>query len=200
MGRFPLYFQLDGMDCGPTCVRMISDFYGKKYSLSYLRENSYIVKTGVSLLGLSQLADSLGFSSSSVMLSVDDLLEVNSFPCILHWNKDHFVVLRKVTTGFFSKKLIFHIADPAHGYIKLPLEKFKESWISESDSGVALLLTPTEDFYKADPKVEKEISIKYLLEYLKPYKKKLARLFILLLFGSAITLVLPFFTQALIDK
>ena len=200
MGKFPLYFQLDGMDCGPTCVRMISDFYGKKYSLSYLRENSFIVKTGVSLLGLSQLADSIGFSSSSVMLTVDDLLEFKPFPCILHWDKIHFVVLWKVSTSVFSKKLIFHIADPAHGHIKLPLEKFKESWISESDSGVALILEPTPEFYKAVPKNQKGVSIGYLLEYLKPYKKRLARLFILLFFGSAITLALPFFTQALIDK
>ena len=79
---------------------------------------------------------------------------VDSFPCILHWNKDQFVVLKKVTTGIFSKKLTFHIADPAHGHIKLSLEKFKEAWIRESDSGVALLLTPTEEFYKASNTIE----------------------------------------------
>jgi ATP-binding cassette, subfamily B, bacterial len=61
MPSFPVYKQLDSMDCGPTCLRMIARYYGKSYSLQFLRSRSYITKSGVSMLGISDAAEGIRF-------------------------------------------------------------------------------------------------------------------------------------------
>ena len=68
MSSFPHYKQLDKMDCGPACLRMIAKFYGKNYSLQTLREHSYISREGVSLMGLSDAAESIGFRTTGLRI------------------------------------------------------------------------------------------------------------------------------------
>ncbi|MDR1056356.1 MAG: peptidase domain-containing ABC transporter, partial [Prevotellaceae bacterium] len=75
MNNFPLYTQLDAMDCGPTCLRMIAKYYGKNYSLDRLRGSSHISREGVSLLGISDAAESIGFKSMGVRISFGQLCE-----------------------------------------------------------------------------------------------------------------------------
>ena len=90
---FPYYQQLDSMDCGPSCLRMIAKYYGRSYSLQNLREKCYITRQGVSMLGISDAAEELGFRSQGVRISLEQLVEDVPLPCILHWNQNHFVVL-----------------------------------------------------------------------------------------------------------
>ena len=164
--------QHDQMDCGPACLCMISSEFGKKYSLNYLRKNSFISREGVSLLGITETANKIGFETFSIKLSTSELIEKReTLPNIIHWNQNHFVVLYKISSKLFSKKLIFHIADPAHGKIKLTREKFEESWLSDKNKGIALFLNPTDEFFDKKVPKEEELTIKYLLKYLKPYKK-----------------------------
>ncbi|RGE95910.1 cysteine peptidase family C39 domain-containing protein, partial [Phocaeicola massiliensis] len=92
MKTFPHYLQLDAMDCGPTCLRMIARYYGKNYSLQTLRERSFITREGVSMLGISDAAESIGFRTSGVRITLKQLEEDVPLPCILHWNQNHFVV------------------------------------------------------------------------------------------------------------
>ena len=92
MKTFPHYLQLDAMDCGPTCLRMIARYYGKNYSLQTLRERSFITREGVSMLGISDAAESIGFRTSGVRITLKQLEEDVLLPCILHWNQNHFVV------------------------------------------------------------------------------------------------------------
>ena len=73
MKNFPLYTQYDTMDCGPTCLRMVTAFYGKHYSLEKLREKSFITREGVSMLGISEAADKLGFRSICVQVGYEKL-------------------------------------------------------------------------------------------------------------------------------
>lgn len=146
---FPFYYQHDQMDCGPACLVMITSYYGRRYKLQYLRESSFLTKDGVSLLGINEASKKIGFNTFTAKLTVDELYEQkNLFPCILHWNQNHFVVLRKTKQHIFTKKHFFYIADPAHGMIKLSEEKFAASWLSNDNSGVALFLSPTEKFYE----------------------------------------------------
>src|SRR5271157_5199094 len=93
---FPFYKQPDSKDCGPTCLRMITKFYGKKYSLDHLRDKSYITREGVSLLGISDAAESIGFRTMGVKLSFEQLRYEVHLPCIVHWKQKHFVVLYKI--------------------------------------------------------------------------------------------------------
>ena len=183
------------MDCGPACLCIIALKYGKKYSLQYLRDSCNISKEGVSLLGICEAAQNIGFKTNPAKLTVEKLRDkMDSHPCLLHWNQNHFVVLYQI------KRNIFYIADPGHGLVKLKEDRFKKSWLSDGDKGVALFLEPTQNFYKAQPPLSTNISIKFLFHYLTPYTKQLAWMFLLLLIGSCITLIFPFLTQNLIDK
>ncbi len=193
--------QHDQMDCGPACLAMITSKFGKNYSLQYLRENSFLTKEGVSLLGISEASKKIGFETLTAKLTIEKLItEKETLPCILHWNQNHFVVLKKVTKSIFTGKYFFHISDPAHGFIKLNEKKFAKSWITDNNKGVALFLNPTENFYKKNPEKEEKLSVKHLFRYLTPFKKQISIMFVLLLFGSLLNLIFPFLTQNLIDK
>lgn len=191
--------QRDQMDCGPACLCMVASFYGKKYTLRYLRDNSFITREGVSLLGIEEAAFKIGFQVISGRLTLEKLNEL-PLPCILHWNQNHFVVLQKITKSNLTGKKTYKIADPGYGFVSLNEEKFVKSWLSDDDNGVALFLAPTEDFYELTPPKEETLKIRYIFNYLKPYKKQLILLFVMLLMGSALTLVFPFLTQNLIDN
>jgi ATP-binding cassette subfamily B protein len=90
--KFPLYRQLDTMDCGPSCLRMVARHYGCTYTLQNLREKSFITRNGVFMLGISDAAEAIGFRSIGVKISFEQLVKDATFPCILHWSQNHFVV------------------------------------------------------------------------------------------------------------
>ena len=120
--KFPFIFQHDAMDCGPACVAMISKFYGKNYPLQYLRDMSFLTREGVSLSGLSQACENIGFESMAITTKIEEITEEkeNPLPCILFWNNAHFVVLYDTYKNIFTKKRFYKIADPASGLINIP--------------------------------------------------------------------------------
>lgn len=197
--QFPFYPQYDQMDCGPTCLRMISAFYGKKLSQKEMRENSFITRLGVSLLGVSMAAEKIGFRTTGVQITYRQLQDEAPLPCIVHWNQQHFVVVYKIT-----KKQVW-VADPGAGMLKYTREEFCHCWLSTQidgeDIGVALLLEPTPKFYIQEDEV-KAVSKKgfgFLYSYLRPYRQLVGQLLLGLLLGSIIQLMLPFLTQSVVD-
>lgn len=92
---FPFTKQPDAMDCGPACLRMVSEHYGKRYTLDYPRMNCFIGRDGVSLLGISRAAKKIGFKTVGGRLTFDKLAEKAPLPCIVHWNQEYFVVVYK---------------------------------------------------------------------------------------------------------
>lgn len=198
MKSFPHYPQHDVMDCGPTCLRMVSAFYGKHYSLERLREKSFITREGVSMLGISEAAEKLGLRSICVQVGYKMLQEA-PFPCIVHWNQQHFVVVYKMTD-----KQVW-VADPGAGKLKYSHEEFCRCWFSAKnegeDTGIALLLEPTPEFYSTQDE-EETVSPKgfrFLFSYLRPYKHLMGQLMLGLFLGSMIQLMLPFLTQSIVD-
>lgn len=129
---FPFYTQFDMMDCGPACLRMIAKYYGKHYTLQTLREKSYITHEGVSMLGISEAAESIGFRSLGVRINADELSDNVSLPCILHWNQNHFVVLYKIKKGR-GRQSIFYIANPASKCVKYTQKEFEKCWCSTTN-------------------------------------------------------------------
>lgn len=196
-----MYFtpQHDKMDCGPACLAMVSSHYGKEFRLQYLRDKSFITREGVSLLGISESADEIGFKTIVAKLKPQDFSK-ELLPCILHWNQNHFVVLYKITKNIFTRKLVYKIADPGHGLVSLSEGKFKKSWLSDGEKGVALFLDPTEEFHKQTVPKEEKLFASYLLGHLKLYKKQLFQLLLLLFLGTLTTLAFPILTQKLIDE
>ena len=192
--RFPFYRQHDAMDCGPTCLRMVAKYYGRLYSLSYLREKCFLGRQGVSLLGISDAAEAIGLRSLAVRIPYERLADAR-LPCIAHWQQRHFVVVYKI------KRRKVYVADPAHGLLTYSPEEFLNGWVSAgADEGVLLLLEPTPEFHqRADDEKGGPLGFKFLLPYLLSYKKLLAQLFLGGLVGSLLELIFPFLTQALVD-
>ncbi|AKD56639.1 peptidase domain-containing ABC transporter [Spirosoma radiotolerans] len=91
--KFPYYTQLDQMDCGPTCLRMVAKHYGRSYTVQTLREKSQIGKEGVSLLGISEAAEGIGFRTMGIKIPFEKLATEAPLPCIVHWDQNHFVVV-----------------------------------------------------------------------------------------------------------
>lgn len=190
------------MDCGPTCVRMIAKFHGRNYSLQRLREISGINRQGVSLLGISEAAEKIGFRTTGVRLSMEKLQDIE-FPCILHWRQNHFVVLYNVSRKGNSKEDVFSIADPAKGLVSYKEKEFEKFWISsKSDQqglGILLAVQPSPDFYQQGGDPTKGLDLTYMLGYLKKYKGLIGQLFLGLGVGSLLQLILPFLTQSIVD-
>lgn len=192
MKKFTVYKQLDAMDCGPTCLRMVAKHYGRNYNLRTLSKLCGFNREGISLLGLSDAAEKIGFRSIGVKLTSEQLKEVE-LPCILHWRQSHFVVLYKVS------KNKYYIADPAAGMVVLDEPTFNNNWASDNGSGIALLLSPTPQFYEQDDEKGSEVRWAFLLRYLITYRKLVVQLLLALGVGSILQLITPFLTQSVID-
>ena len=189
--------QTDAMTCGPTCLRMISAYYGKKYSLADLVQISHTDREGSSLLGLSHAAEKIGFRTMGVKVSFTKLIEEAPLPCIAHWNQSHFVVIYKI------KKDKIYISDPAHGLLVYSKEEFLKSWVSDGkDEGFLLLLETTPEFYEEhddEKKERKNKGFSFIFSYLKPHHTAILQLVIGLLAGSLLQLIFPFLTQSIVD-
>lgn len=166
--HFVTYRQHDSMDCGPTCLRMIAKYYGKSYSLQALRDKCHITREGVSMLGISNAAESIGFRTTGVKLTWNQLKEEMPLPCIIHWNQKHFVVVYAI-----DKKGTVTVADPAAGILRYPVNDFLKCWLQTEDNehGLALILEPTPTFYKEEEEEERNYGFLYVLRYLRPDRK-----------------------------
>jgi ATP-binding cassette subfamily B protein len=205
--RYPFYFQLDSFDCGPTCLKMVAEYYGKQYSLDYLRENCFITREGASLLGVSQAATDLGLETVVGKVCIDDLNADFQLPAILHWNQEHFVVLYKVRrkTSWLgplqNTDLEFVVGDPAHGIITIGKEAFVKHWQPDKAGfGIGLFLLPGEAFYQKPEKKTDDKAAGFLFRYLSPFRKQIALLGCYLVLITAIGISFPYLTKNLVDK
>jgi ATP-binding cassette subfamily B protein len=194
---FSFYKQLNAMDCGPTCLRMLTNFYGKYYTAETLRQISGFNKIGVSLLGISEAAETIGFKTRSVRISLEQLYKIDQ-PCILHWNQNHFVVLVNLN----KKKA--KIADPARGVINYKIDQFVAHWSVTTnnqgiETGIALLVEPTPLFYENESQKEKKLSWTGIIKYLKHSKWQIFQVFVALMINSLVQLIFPFLTQSVVD-
>ena len=124
MPAFPYTQQLNQMDCGPTCLQMVSKYYGRSFSLEKLRELTEIGKEGVNILGISDAAEKIGYRTQAVQLNISELKEAK-LPCILHWGQNHFVVLYKMGRYLLSRDDNYYIADPGKGLVKYKQNEFE---------------------------------------------------------------------------
>ena len=201
MKKFPFYKQLDSMQCGIACLRMVCKFYGKSFSIDYLSKCCYATNEGVSLLGISDAAKKIGFNTIGGYVTIKQL-ENTILPCILHWNQNHFVVLYNINNANY------YIADPSKGLIKYSLEEFRNNWINvkqeEAEKGVVLLLKPGIEFEQINTvecKINKDTqkAFRFLWEYLIKYYKYFCLIISGLGIGCLLQLIMPFLTQSIVD-
>ncbi|MDZ7805484.1 MAG: cysteine peptidase family C39 domain-containing protein [Gracilimonas sp.] len=197
MKPFKLYRQHDQMDCGPTCLQMVAKHHGRKYTLERLRKTSGINRQGVSLLGISEAAENIGFRTVGAKLSWEQLKKEAPLPCVVFWNQVHFVVVYKI------KGNKVYIADPAKGKMTYSKDEFLQRWLNNKtngqNSGIALLVYPTPRFFEMEEDRKERLDFSRLLQYLLPYKNLLSQLALGLLVGSILQLIFPFLTQAIVD-
>ncbi len=196
---FPFHHQLDAMDCGAAGLRMVAEFYGRRYSLQQLRQRTYIDREGVSARGIVIAAEGIGLRALPIKVSfqgVDnqgDGLKDAPMPCIAHWQQKHFVVVYQIT-----KKWVW-VADPARGKVKFSHAEFQRNWCSDGQKGIAILLEPTPDFYTQEGDKVNRKGFGFLLNYLRPYRRLTTQLLVGLLVASLIQFLFPFLTQAVVD-
>jgi len=198
--KFPFYKQPDAKDCGPTCLRIIAKNYNKSIPLQHLRTLTETTREGSGLQGLSNAAENLGFRTLGVKIDFKTLVADAPLPCIVHWNKNHYVVVYKI-----DKAEKVYISDPSYGLITYKREEFIKHWIGENandetEEGIALVLETSPSFYQDDfEDEEKKTSFAFLSRYLLKYKSLVIQLAFGLLAGSLLSLIFPFLTQSVVD-
>lgn len=201
---FPHYSQQEAADCGPASLRMIAKYYGKEYSAEMLRKHCFISREGVSMLGISDAAEFIGFRTIGVKTSFDHLVHDGLFPCILHWNQKHFVVCYGIEEKKNDRYKI-HIADPASQRLTYTKDEFLKCWISSrqngEDIGIALMLEPNVDFGRVKDEFEPaKKNIASFARYFTPYKWQIFQLVLGMMAGSMLQFIFPFLSQAMVDK
>ena len=192
---FTYYQQLEEMDCGAACLRMVARHFGRYYSLEYLRERTRISREGVSLLGISEGAEALGLQTLALPVGLRQLEEDIPLPAILPWREEHFVVLYRVRKGRF------HIADPDPmvGKVELSRAELAAAWAAGESEGTVLVLETTPDFFqRGDEGIDKS-SFSYVLDYFRNYKPLVYQLVGGLILASILQFILPFLLMNMVD-
>jgi ATP-binding cassette subfamily B protein len=190
--------QHDQMDCGPASLAMIAKHYGQTIPVQHLREVSSMNRQGASVRGITDAAELVGFRTLGAKLTMKQLAEEAPLPCIVYWQKRHFIVVYSVDDTHV------YTADPAIGLISYTHEEFRDGWVLEdfgADSpGVAILLEPTDEF--GDKKYERKESqrgLKLLWSYLTQYSLEIRQLLYGVVAVGLIQLAFPFLTQSIVD-
>lgn len=196
MRKFPLVLQRDSIQCGVSCLQMICKYYGKQYSFEELEKICVPSVEGISLLGIKDAAETLGFTAMCCQLTLKALRKIDT-PCILHWNQNHFVVLYKQRGG------VYYLADPGIGKVDYQERDFLKYWGFDKerpDVGTCLLLSPTKSFFANTPTSNRKSgSLEVVAGYIKQYKRYLAVIALGLVVGCLLELILPFLTQSIVD-
>ena len=193
--RFPIEYQMDSHDCGPASLKMVAKYFGRYFSLQYLRDKCGITKEGVSLLDISTGAESIGLHTVAIKCTVEDIVNKIPLPSIVFWNNNHFVVVYDA-----DKKHIW-VADPQKGHMKYTVEEFQRGWyLSNENCGALLALEPTADFIMSKEEMQQEQkSMASILRYFLPYKKQFALIAVVMFAVTLLQSILPFISKAVID-
>lgn len=186
---------MDSQDCGPASLKIIAKYFGKFYSMQFMRDCCGITKEGVSLLNLSTGAESIGLRTLAIKCTIDDVVNNIPFPAIVFWKDSHFIVV------YHSDKKYIWVSDPARGRIKYTHEKFRQGWYQKGENqGVLLAVEPTVDFKNGKTEHEQvNSSFSSILKYFFPYKTNFGLIFIIMLIVTALQAMLPFISKAVID-
>ncbi|MEO6725588.1 MAG: cyclic nucleotide-binding domain-containing protein, partial [Blastocatellia bacterium] len=182
---FPHVKQIDEMDCGAASLAMVCRYFGRKVSITRIRQVVHTATDGTSLRGLCHGAEALGLAARSVKASKSNVTQM-PLPAIIHWDNYHWVVLFDVNDTHAQ------IADPATSIRKITRKELDEKW-----NGYAALFDYTEAFEQAP---ESKTSFGWLMPFLKPFTGIFAKAFGLAAIVSALQMLLPVFTQVIVDS
>jgi len=198
---FPFHYQLEAKDCGPACLKIILEFYGKHFHISEIKTVCSITRGGVSLRDIIEGGEKLGLHSTPIKSLRHQILNI-PVPAILYWRQQHFVVLYRISIKKNGTKY-FYISDPAFGRIKLAEEHFYQQWMDSDLYGIALIISPGSNFssIRPSPKVKRQYPLFGIInEIWRTNLRQIVTSFILLVVSSICTWFSPFLFQGMIDK
>lgn len=184
--KLAMIFQAETNECGLACLAMISSFHGQLLDIRSIRNRYQSAATGASVKHLLDAASKLDLSARPLKLELCDLNNLN-LPAILHWDLDHFVVLKKIS----NKSVVIH--DPAIG-----IRKYGKNELVHHFTGVAVEFYPTHSFQEAS--LETRFSLKQLFRKTASFKRAAVQLFFLSLFIQVLSLLTPLYLQLIIDQ
>lgn len=177
--------QTEAAECGLACLAMVAGYHGLSTDLPTLRQQHSLSLKGANLVRLIDIAGRMGLNARALRLELDELGQLK-MPCVLHWDMNHFVVLKSVD----SKRVV--IFDPAHGERTLSLKE-----ASRHFTGVALELQPGADFRAGEAR--QRVTLRQLLGQVSGLKRALVTILALALVLELFVLVMPFHMQWMID-
>ena len=199
-GSFPIALQHDSRQCGVACLKILCEYYGVKYSLYDISHYCHASKRGVSMLGISEGAESLGLDYLAIRCSLNAFTKAFKSPVIVHWKHNHFVVLYRIS----KNGQYFFVSDPGKGLMKYSREEFENFWWSSVDDdgnreGIVMLLSPGERFGKIQSCGGDSYDLHYVLSFFRKYKNKFLFIVSLLALVTALEAIAPCLTQAIVD-
>lgn len=193
---FPMEYQMDAKDCGPAALKMVAKYFGRYYSLQYLRDRCGLTKEGVSLYDISAAAESIGLRSAAIKCSVEDLVVSVPLPCIVYWEENHFVVV------YHTSKTHVWVSDPQKGHIKYSKAEFCKGWLMRGEKvGILLAMEPSTAFKDQGQELQRsrKEGMWSILRYFAPYKRHFALVVFVMLLATLLQAILPFISKAVID-
>ncbi|MBK8907136.1 MAG: peptidase domain-containing ABC transporter [Rhodospirillales bacterium] len=184
--RLPMILQTEASECGLACLAMIAGYVGKPLDLAELRRRFGLSLKGATLKDLIRIGDGIGLASRPLRIELHELTHLKT-PCILHWNLNHFVVLKSAGRS----SIVIH--DPGVGARRLSMEQ-----VSKQFTGVALELTPIGGFQESKP--PPRVRVMALLGHLRGVKRSLAQLFGLALAIEVFAITSPLLMAFVIDQ
>jgi ATP-binding cassette subfamily B protein len=202
MPPFTYYRQYEEMDCGAACLRMVAQAHGMSYGLEELRERTHLSRSGVSLLGISEGAESIGLQTLALPVTVTQLGTDIPLPCILPWRGSHFVVLYGLEDGSF----LIADPDPTVQLTTISIDDLTQHWAHTVDErgqpiGNVLVLEPTPEFsHRSAAQTKTTDHWQYLKTYLGGHRTELMHLLLGLVLATALQIAFPFLIRALVDQ
>ncbi|MEP4052717.1 MAG: peptidase domain-containing ABC transporter [Litorimonas sp.] len=184
-GKLPVILQTEMTECGLACLAMISRYHGHDIDLNVLRRKHLVSMTGASLKSVIAIADGLDLSSRPLRVDLDHL-EKLQLPAMLHWDLNHYVVLKSI------KGNQVEIIDPGVGLRKMSLSR-----LSNHFTGIAVEFTPQADFKAVQARIKPRISL--LWSRLVGLKRAITQTLVLSIILQAIVLISPFYLQLVVD-
>ena len=186
VAKVPVIMQMEALECGAACLAMVAAYYGKWVPLEQVRRDCGVSRDGPPARNVLVAARSYGFAAKGYRYEPDSLRTDGQFPCIIHWNMEHFVVLN----GFTKDKAVLN--DPARGLVSVSMEEFDRSF-----TGICLILEPGADF---TPGGKPKSVLEFARHRLKGAGPAIAFVVLCTIIGSLLGIIQPAFSRIFYDR
>ena len=186
VAKVPVIMQMEALECGAACLAMVAAYYGKWVPLEQVRRDCGVSRDGSNARNVLVAARSYGFAAKGYPYEPDSLRTDGQFPCIIHWNMEHFVVLN----GFTKDKAVLN--DPARGLVSVSMEEFDRSF-----TGICLILEPGADF---TPGGKPKSVLEFARHRLKGAGPAIAFVVLCTIIGSLLGIIQPAFSRIFYDR